>query len=265
MMALPRNHLEESIVDIRDDVGKWMDLVAISGIPQSTADVMEQGFGINSIGAMQTTIRTEDDLEDFMHGILFDPAGPNLQRTGTDGWEKELTPGNFRMTRWGSALTRIWEDSHWHVRNARSTQSSGGTNDIRAIGNAIEVNLAARGEEPPVPRIDPAKRRDLIKEHQQTWPGLLLRDTNLPGPRYMDQVYNDRKPGKELRYYDWKQVTSVAVEKEIVKKRRARNPSDSSWQSRMMDPDLPQRDNVPSSQYQVCLLWPSHTDSSSVA
>ena len=84
-MAFQRNHLEESTVDIRDDVGKWMDLVAISGIPQSTADVMEQGFGINSIGAMQTTIRTEDDLEDFMHGILFDAAGPNLQRTGTNG------------------------------------------------------------------------------------------------------------------------------------------------------------------------------------
>ena len=99
-MAYSGPQAEEPTVDIRDDVGKWMDLVAISGLPPTTVEVMEQGFGINSIGAMQTTIRTEDDLEDFMHGILFQPEGPNLQRTGTVGWEREMTPGMFRMTRW---------------------------------------------------------------------------------------------------------------------------------------------------------------------
>jgi hypothetical protein len=71
----------------------------------------------------------------------------------------------------------------------------------------------------------------------------------------MDQLWNDRRPGKELTYYQWERVTSVTVEKEIKKNNNSRTLSDSSWQTRMMDPDLPQRDNVPSPQYQVQPLW----------
>ena len=56
-------------------------------------------LGINSIGSMQATIRLEDDLDDFMHAILFQPGGPQLQLTGTAGWELDLVQGQFRMTR----------------------------------------------------------------------------------------------------------------------------------------------------------------------
>ena len=45
------------------------------------------------------------------------------------------------------------------------------------------------------------------------------------------------------------------MEAEIKKKNNAKTLPDPSWQARMLDPDLPQRDNVPSSQFQVQLLW----------
>ena len=157
-------------------------------------------------------------------------------------------------------MTRFWEDYHDAVRSSRATSGFGMTsNSAAAVGQAMsqafEVNLNARGDEPPVPRMDPNKRPALLEEMQGIWPGLPLREVNIPGPRYMDQIWNDRRPGTEFKYYDWKQVTSVAVEKEIKKKTRAKNLSDSSWQERMLHQDLPQRDNVPSSQFQVSLLF----------
>ena len=91
-MAFFGPRADEATQDIRDDTGKWMELVTASGVPVSTLEVMQHGFGINSIGSMQATIRTEDDLEDFMHGILFQPGGPQLQLTGTEGWEKDMVP-----------------------------------------------------------------------------------------------------------------------------------------------------------------------------
>ena len=96
--------------------------------------------------------------------------------------------------------------------------------------------------------MDNKKRRDLMIELQQTWPGLLLREITIPGPRYMDQLWNYRRPGKELRYDPWKARTSVHFEKEIKKKSKAKTISESAWQTKMVDLDLSQRDNIPNSQ-----------------
>ena len=173
--------------------------------PAATLEAIKHGFGIDTIGSMQASIRTEEDLEDFLHAILFQEGGPLLHVTGTEGWERKLVQDRFRITRWGAAMTRLWEDCHYAVKASRTAALSTGTNANaasfgQAIGQAIEVNLTARGEEPPVPRIDPKKRRELLMEFQQTWPGLLLREVNIPGPRCMDQLWNDRRPGKELKY-----------------------------------------------------------------
>ena len=76
-MAFSGPRADEATQDIRDDAGKWVELVIASGIPVSTLEVMQHGFGINSIGSMQATIRLEDDLGDFMHAIFFQPWGHN--------------------------------------------------------------------------------------------------------------------------------------------------------------------------------------------
>ena len=159
-------------------------------------------------------------------------------------------------------MTRLWEDCHRAVRVSRmhpgtmtSSRQGNAASFGQAIGQAIEVNLTARGEEPPIPRMDNKKRRDLLEELMKTWPGILLREHNIPGPRYMDQLWNDRKPGKELKYYPWRAVTSVKIEKEIKKRTGSRPNSEAAWQARMMDPYLSQRENIPNSHFQIQLLW----------
>jgi len=257
--------MDEPQIDIRDDSGKWMELISSVNLPETTVEAMNYGFNINSIGTMQASIRTEHDLDDFLFGILFQAGGPLLAQTGTAGWEQNLPETNYRVCRWGAAMTRIWEDCHQAVRASRMhpasasglapTLLSSSASFGQAIGQAIEVNLTARGEEPPVPRMDNKKRRDLLEDLMKTWPGILLREHNIPGPRYMDQLWNDRKPGKELKYYPWRSVTSVKVEKDIKKRNGSRPNSEAAWQARMMDPDLPQRDNIPNSHFQIQLLW----------
>ena len=116
MLALPGPQADESTVDIRDDVSKWVELVTQTAVPLTTLEALKHGFGIDTIGTMQTSIRTENDLEDFLHGILFQATGPLLHVTGTEGWEKDLVPDRIRITRWGSSMTRLWEDCHHAVR-----------------------------------------------------------------------------------------------------------------------------------------------------
>ena len=210
--------MDETQIDIRDDVGKWVELLTTVNLPVTTVEALSYGLNINSIGTMQASIRSETDLDDFLYAILFQAGGPLLATTGTDGWELNLPQNNFRICRWGAAMTRLWEDCHQAVRDLRmhtgtmtpSIQGNAATFG-QAIGQAIEVNLTARGEEPPIPRMDNKKRRDLLEELMKTWPGILLREHNIPGPRYMDQLWNDRKPGKELKYYPWRAVTSVKI------------------------------------------------------
>ena len=69
-------------MDVRDNVGKWMELVAASGVPVTTLEALKHGFNIETIGTMQTSLRTEQDLEDFMSGLLFQPGGPMPCVTG---------------------------------------------------------------------------------------------------------------------------------------------------------------------------------------
>ena len=182
-----------------------MELAA--SVPATTLEALQAGFAISSIGSMQASLRSENDLDDFMHAILFQGGGPLLHQTGTMGWERGLQAERFRISRWGATMTRLWEDCHHAVNVYRqSTRTSSAlainpTSVGQAIGQAIEVNLSARGKEPPVPRMNNNKRRELLVEFQKTWPGLLLMETNIPGPRYMDQLWNDRKPGKELKNY----------------------------------------------------------------
>ena len=117
------------------------------------------GANISSIGAMQTSIRSEQDLDDFMHGLLFNVGGPLLSQTGTDGLEEDFPENNFRICRWGSALTRLWEDCHHAVRVSRMNPAAvtglgpaplGNSSSFgQAIGHAIGVNLSAIGQHPP--------------------------------------------------------------------------------------------------------------------
>ena len=72
--ALPIHLMASAIpaefrVDIRDDVGKWMGLIASVNLPSTTVEAPSWGFNINNIGPMQASIRSEQDLDDFMHGI----------------------------------------------------------------------------------------------------------------------------------------------------------------------------------------------------
>ena len=250
---------DEVQVDIRDDMSKWMELVNTTNLPLTTLEAIKHGFGIETIGTMQASLRSEADLDDFLHASLFQENSPLLSITGTDGWERELRQDRFRISKWGAAMTRPREDCHHAARISRQAPAMGAgqtcnpTSFRQAIGQAIEANPTARGEEPPAPRMDNKKRRELLVELQQTWPGLLLREVIIPGPRNMDQLWNDRKPGKGLKYHPWKAVTSFQIDKEFKKKSNSRTMSESAWQARMMDPDLPQRDNIPNSQHQVQL------------
>ena len=162
--------MDEQQIDIRDDVGKWVELLTSVNLPSSTVEALNYGFNINSIGTMQASIRSEQDLDDFLFALLFQPGGPLLATTGSDGWELNLPQANFRVCRWGAAMTRLWEDCHQAVRVSRmhpgaitpSLQGNAATFG-QAIGQAIEVNLTARGEEPPIPRMDNKKGRDLLE------------------------------------------------------------------------------------------------------
>jgi hypothetical protein len=63
--------MDEPQVDIRDDVGKWMELLTTVNLPVSTIDALNYGFNITSIGTMQASIRAEADLDDFLYALLF--------------------------------------------------------------------------------------------------------------------------------------------------------------------------------------------------
>ena len=78
--------LDEPQVDIRDDVGKWMELLTSVNLPSTTVEALNCGFNTSSIGTMQASIRSEHDLADFLYAILFQPGGPLLGQTGTAGW-----------------------------------------------------------------------------------------------------------------------------------------------------------------------------------
>ena len=218
----PPLSIEDAVIDVCDDIAKWRELS--SRIPVATLEAMETDFGVGSIGAIQTTIRSEKELDDFMHAVLSQPSGPLLPQTGTEGMEIGLQADMFRISRWGSAMTRLWEDCHHDVNVCRQTsRSAASVNPMtmgQALGQAIDVNLSTRGEEFPVPRINNDTRREMLIEYQRTWPGLLLRDITIPGPRCMDQVYNDRKAGNEFKYYSWKAITSVNVEQELEQKKQ---------------------------------------------
>ena len=163
--------MDEPQPDIRDDVAKWMELLTTVNLPVSTIDALDYGFNISSIGTMQASIRSEADLDDFLYAILFQQGGPLLSTTGIDGWELNLPQNNFRVCRRGAAMTRLWEDCHQAVRVSRMHPGSmtpspqgNAASFGEAIGQAIEVNLTARGEEPPIPRMDNQKRRELLEE-----------------------------------------------------------------------------------------------------
>ena len=49
--------MDEPQVDIRDDAGKWMELITSVNLPESTAEALSYGFNISSIGTMQASIR----------------------------------------------------------------------------------------------------------------------------------------------------------------------------------------------------------------
>ena len=88
-------NMEEPQVDVRDDSGTWMGLLASVNLPVTTIEALRWGANITSIGTMQIPIRSEQDLDDFMHGMLFNVGGPLLSPTGTEGWEKDLPENNF--------------------------------------------------------------------------------------------------------------------------------------------------------------------------
>ena len=87
----------ETQPDIRDDVAKWMELLTTVNLPVSTIEALNYGFNISSIGTMQASIRSEADLDDFLFAILYQPGGPLLSTTGTEGWELNLPQTNFRV------------------------------------------------------------------------------------------------------------------------------------------------------------------------
>ena len=78
-------NMEEPQVDVRDDSGKWMGLLASVNLPVTTIEALQWGANITSIGTMQTSIRSEHDLGDFMHGMLFNLGRPLSSQTGTEG------------------------------------------------------------------------------------------------------------------------------------------------------------------------------------
>ena len=89
-------------------------------------------------------------------------------------------------------MTRLWEVCHQAVRISRMNPAampglapsllSSPASFGQAIGQAIEVNLTARGEEPPIPRMDNKKRRDLLEELMKTWPGILFSGGTISRP-----------------------------------------------------------------------------------
>ena len=67
-------------------------------------------------------------------------------------------------------------------------------------------NLTARGEEPSIPRTDNNKAMGISGGTNENLARDPPREHNIPGPRYMDQLWDDRKPGKEFKYYPWQQL-----------------------------------------------------------
>ena len=88
---------DEVQAGIRDDVGKWMGILASVNLPASIMESLEWAFSINNIGYMQASIRSEADLGDFLFAMLSQVGGPLLAQTGTEGWEKDLPDNNYRV------------------------------------------------------------------------------------------------------------------------------------------------------------------------
>ena len=119
-MAGPR--MDEDAIDIRDDANKWIELAA--SVPVTTLEAMQAGFGIGTIGSMQASLRSENDLDDFMFAMLFQPGGSLLHQTGMEGWERGLRQDRFRISRWGATMARLCEDCHHAVRMSRQNAGS---------------------------------------------------------------------------------------------------------------------------------------------
>ena len=61
----------------------------------TTLEALKHGSNIETIGTMQTSLRNEQDLEDFMSALLFQPNGPMLSVTGTGAGRKTYFRTNF--------------------------------------------------------------------------------------------------------------------------------------------------------------------------
>ena len=130
----------EAHIDVRDDMGDWMQLVASVNLPPSTVEAFNWGFNTNSVGPLHASTRSEQDLDDFMHGILFQVGGPLLSQTDTDGWGRNLPETNFRICSWGAAMTRPWEDCHQVARLPRMNPAS-----VAGLGLAFMGDSASFG------------------------------------------------------------------------------------------------------------------------
>lgn len=227
----------------------WGDLVAEHHIPEETVRAFRNApLRATSIHSFAHGLMDSNILLEYLKYILFLPDGatrastdsPILSEHGTKNWERGLTPGNWRFSRWVAACHALWS-ACWRLVDQESNRQGGqpllsfstSSWESPSLQHAALLDQVLP-ENSVVARLRRDTRESYIRRYALKWPGDHLDKYTTPGSRFLDYLHADSQKGNEMRWYAWTRYLSQYQE-DLEKKKLPRSISASDH------PDLRKR------------------------
>lgn len=213
-------------------------MLATFKLKENTKDILAgEPWEITTAAEFATQVRNEEIFEKFLTQVLWGP--------GNMGEQLGLTLDTAASSPWAGRMFRLWKAA-WDCMNSASVPAP----TVKPPDEATSL-LTPTGVELPPPRLRPEDRTAMFKSLVQLYPGHVLNDATTPGDSYLALIYADSRPGKELKWYPWVQVLSMAQEEQIRQARATRVPrSELAAIANLLWTDTMQReDEVPGSPY----------------
>ncbi len=198
----------------------WAQLLAESALPQTTLDQLAaEPLQATSVQSFCYGIRTREGVDDWCAYVLFNVAGPQLAVNGTAGWEQNLDLTHWKFSRRAGCVHRLWDVAKQVLAQESDTPALDLTVGPAAgppfgFGMQLQLMTGAQAAD-MVPKIKREVRLQIWKDFTAHYPSEAIHEHNASGKHWIDRVYNDARPGYELKYYPWRQRVTGKEEHEL--------------------------------------------------
>ena len=184
----------------------WTQLLTESALPQFTLDALAaEPLQATSVQSFCYGLRTREGVDDWCNYVLFNVAGPQRAINGTAGWEQNFDPAHWKFSRWAGCVHRLWDVAKQVLAQdseapALDLTMGPGQMGLPPFGFGMQIHqMTGAPSAEMVPKIERDVRLQLRKDFVAHYPSEVIHEHNTPGKRWMDRVYNDARPGYELK------------------------------------------------------------------